>query len=221
MPAQSINNTEGWETEVSRPFYQDLLKVILVPFWIAVLLFSLSSARGFLFHLFSLFGWPLSLAVGWIWFSFHLVLSSLFLWLAWVGDEFQACCLNGREEDSLDSLRLCPPHGPETFFSIWDRIPTSVLTPATPTLLFTAGNEIPPNSQVLFSLPYRKRGVCCLQESNLFKNHNINQPINSWLDGYCASGHLEKPNDESSGSCFRGPGNIPPWFLHPCSGRDK
>ena len=69
-PAQSINNTDSWEIEVSRQFYQDLLRVILAPFWIAVL-FLWALPEVFI-YLFLHFGQPPLLAVGW--FSlFHFI----------------------------------------------------------------------------------------------------------------------------------------------------
>lgn len=106
-PAHSINNIGSWEIEVSRQLYQDLLKVISVPFWIAVL-FLLVLPEVFIlfvlaFWIVSFVGCGMDLII-----SFHLVLSSLFPWLEWLWNGFQTCCLNGSEEDSLD-LNPGPP----------------------------------------------------------------------------------------------------------------
>lgn len=108
MAAQSINNMESWEIEVSRQLYQDLLKVISVPFWIAVLSL-LALPEVFIlfvpaFWMASFVGCAMDLMI-----SFHLVFSSLFLWLERVGNGFWTCCLNGREGDCVNNLGPCLP----------------------------------------------------------------------------------------------------------------
>lgn len=66
---------------------------------------SLSSARGFLFYLFSHFWMAAFVGCGMdLVISFHLVLSTLLLWVEQVGDRFHTCCLNGMEERPLSNL---------------------------------------------------------------------------------------------------------------------
>ena len=164
MPAQSINNTESWEIEVFRQFYQDLLKVILAPFWIAVpFLWALPEV----FILFVLAFWRASfVGMGWIWLS-H------FIW-------FFPVCFCHWSELEMDSKRawrggrrtlstthpVLPvdqrPASPTGRIPKSPGPPTSVLAPATLTPLFVAGHEILPNSTGTFQTYSEERSACGL-----------------------------------------------------------
>lgn len=188
MAAQSINNMESWEIEVSRQLYQDLLKVISVPFWIAVL--SLVALPE-VFILFVLAFWMASF-VGCamdLMISFHLVFSSLFLWLEWVGNGFWTCCLNGREGDCVNNLGPCPPQWAGGLHLLPGQSPqnqappNSVLIPAMLTPVFWAGRGILPNSAGIFQT------YCWGEECPLFigfqsvlklQNQSANQTILCW-----------------------------------------
>lgn len=119
MAAQSINNMASWEIEVSRQLYQDLLKVISVPFWIAVL--SLLALPGVLFYLFLHFGWPPLLAVQWTWWS-HFTWSFPACFCDWNGLEMDSELLPEWEGGGLcqqpGSLSSSVDQRPT--FSFWD-----------------------------------------------------------------------------------------------------
>lgn len=163
-PAQSINNTESWEIEVSQQFYQDLLRVILAPSWIAILFFWVLTE---VFILFVLAFWTASfVGCGMVFIiSFHLVLSICFC--DWCGLEMDSkhAWMGGRRtlstaqpvvplDKSLASPTGSTPVNPGHL--------TSVLAPAALILLFVAGHEILPNSADTLQTYFEKRSACCL-----------------------------------------------------------
>lgn len=134
-PAQSINNAGSWEIEVSQQLHRDLLKVTSVSFRAAILLSATPEACV----LFVPALWMASFAGTGVdpLTSFHSVLSSLFLWLEWLGNGFQTRCLNGRKEDSLSKLSPGPWDRDSHLLPLWD--PSSVLTQATRTPWLAVG----------------------------------------------------------------------------------
>lgn len=194
MPAQSINNTESWEIEVSQQFYQDLLKVILAPFWIAV---PFIWALPEVFILFVLSFWMASfVGVGWIWLS-H------FIW-------FFPVCFCDRSELEMDSKRAWRG-GRRTLSTTQPVLPVDQ-RPASPTgripknpgppILFSfqpcslryllQAMRYSQTLQVLFRLTLRK-GVPAVYRIPISLKHtkSISQSSNnSWLDSYWASGTL-------------------------------